>query len=77
MRSTIGTKSFPIVLKVKAQAVPSEKWSLPLHTMLKMFSRKDMLKNSTKGEGKHKPSLGEQSISKGIEGKKKILVLEI
>jgi hypothetical protein len=61
MRSTIGTKSFPIVLKVIAQAVPSEKWKgcLPLHTLLNMFSPKDMLKISTKGEGKHKPSLGE------------------
>ncbi len=29
-----------------------------------------MLKNSTKGEGEHKPSLGEQRISKGIEEEK-------
>jgi hypothetical protein len=35
-----------------------------------MFSPKDMLKNSTKGEGEHKPSLGEQRISEGIEEEK-------
>jgi hypothetical protein len=35
-----------------------------------MFSLKDMLQISTKGEGKHKPSLGEQRISEGIEEKK-------
>jgi hypothetical protein len=35
-----------------------------------MFSPKDMLKNSIKGEGKHKPSLGEQRIFEGIEEEK-------
>jgi hypothetical protein len=30
----------------------------------------DMLKNSTKGEGKHKPSLGEQRISERIKEEK-------
>jgi hypothetical protein len=42
-----------------------------------MFSPKDMLKISIEGEGKCKPSLGEQRISEGIEEKKKLLVLEI
>ncbi len=72
MRSTIGTESFPIVLKVKVQAVPLKKWKghLVLRIMLNIFSPKNMLKNYTKVEGEHKPSLGEQRISKGIEEEK-------
>jgi hypothetical protein len=35
-----------------------------------MFSLKDMLKSSIKGEDEHKPSFGEQRIFKRIKEKK-------
>jgi hypothetical protein len=38
--------------------------------MVNMFSPINMLKNYIKGEGEHKPSLGEERISKGIKEEK-------